>query len=103
MALLIVWLFLLAISIPITLYRAYVLTCLWAWFVVPLFDVPKLGVLYAVGILTLVSLFQQHKYEHKDEQDREQDLKNAIGGLAQAVVIITIVWGFAYIVHLIAG
>jgi hypothetical protein len=100
---LVAWLFLLVLAVPVTIYRAYVLTCLWAWFIVPMFDAPRLGVWYAIGILSVASLFHQYKYKHEDNPDREQDLKDGLGGLVQAVFLITIIWGVAFIVHLIAG
>ena len=103
MAELIAWLLLLVLAVPITIYRAYVLTCLWAWFIIPMFDAPRLGVWYAIGILSIASLFQHNKYKHEENPDQEQVLKDSFGGLVQAVLLVTIIWGAAFVVHLIAG
>jgi hypothetical protein len=103
MAILLAYMFLLVFAIPTTIYRAYVFLCLWDWFVVPVFDLPHFNVWYAVGIMSLVSLFHITKYEHKDEPDHEQDLKNGFGQLLLSALTVSIVWGFAFVVHLIAG
>ena len=60
------WLSLLVIGAPAlvvlsALWRGYVLSLLWAWFVVPVFGAPPLGIPAALGLSLLVAaLTAQH-------------------------------------------
>lgn len=38
------------------IWSGYVLMLLWGWFVVPLFALPALGLINAIGIMTIVGL-----------------------------------------------
>jgi hypothetical protein len=46
------------VGLPIiALYRAWVLSQLWGWFVVPVFHLPALEIRYALGLSLIVSMF----------------------------------------------
>ena len=47
-----------------SVWRGYVLTILWAWFVVPVFHLPALGIVTAIGISLVVSFLT---YQHRPE------------------------------------
>lgn len=48
------------ISIPITVWQGFVLTKLWAWFIVPVFALPALGLIPAIGLALVISLLTTH-------------------------------------------
>ncbi len=43
------------------LYRGWVLVHLWAWFIMPLFDVAALRTIPAVGLIAVTAIFQSPK------------------------------------------
>lgn len=45
----------LVISIPITIWQGFVLTKLWAWFIVPVFGLPALGLVPAIGLAAVIT------------------------------------------------
>lgn len=64
-----------------TLLRAWVLTQLWAWFVVPLGGIP-LTIAYAIGISLLVGLFTMHLQQatpKSEDKSISASFGNAIG------------------------
>jgi hypothetical protein len=61
------------IEAGVTFYRAWILTLLWGWFVVPFFGLPALGFGYAVGFLVLVSVTRVHRHSISDPKKDESD------------------------------
>lgn len=45
-----------AMSIVFVLWEGFVLSCLWKWFIVPIFHLPALAVIQASGIALIVGL-----------------------------------------------
>lgn len=50
-------------------FSGYVISTLWSWFVVNLFDIPALSIPYAIGLTSLVSMFQPITKPEKNESD----------------------------------
>ncbi|MEX1061603.1 MAG: hypothetical protein WEC39_00590 [Patescibacteria group bacterium] len=44
-------------AIPISILRGWVLTKLWAWFIMPVFGLPSLGIAPAIGFALIVGFF----------------------------------------------
>jgi len=57
-----------ALMIAASVLRGYVLSILWGWFAVPLFNLPILGIPQAVGLALIVSL-ATHQYVPSKEGD----------------------------------
>ncbi len=55
---------------PVAIWRGYVLTILWGWFIVPTFNAPALSVATAIGIATVVGMFSSVQNESKDEDKK---------------------------------
>lgn len=66
-----------ALAIGSTILKGFVLTKLWAWFLVPFFGLPAIGIALAVGIATLVGLlaFQLPSF---NEAENDNYLLNSI-------------------------
>ena len=65
-----------ALGLPVlialsALWRGYVLSVLWGWFVVPAFGLPALSVPLAIGLSLIVSFLTMHKTGNEAEKDRE--------------------------------
>lgn len=88
------------LSVPAALLRGWVLSLLWAWFVVPL-GVPPITYLHAVGISLLASLLT-HKNSPADDAALEK--KNAhekiVEGIATMLVGPLFVLLLGWLIHL---
>ena len=50
-----VWIFTIVLLIAASILNGWALTKLWAWFVVPIFDLPYLRIVEAIGLAMIVS------------------------------------------------
>ena len=57
------------------MWKGYVLTVLWAWFVVPVFGLPALALAPAIGLSLVVSFLT---YQHGVAQDDTGDFSDRI-------------------------
>ncbi len=81
----------------------WVLMKLWAWFVVPLFRLPALTLLPAIGLSLVVSFltFQVPPFTPSPEPDAKQNTTN-LEALGEAMVNRPLfVLGFGWVVHLL--
>ena len=90
----------LGIPLLITLsaiWRGYVLSILWGWFVVPTFHLPQLSIVAAIGIAMVVSYLTHQTSMGKDEREGWDAF-----GYTKAITIINplIALFFGWIVHL---
>ncbi len=49
----------LLMAIPTVIFRAYVVTIIWGWFVVPLFGLPLLSIPYVIGLSILLDRYSR--------------------------------------------
>lgn len=61
----------------------WVLSVLWGWFVIPVFNVPNLSVVQAVGLAMVVSYLTK-----KHESDSKKELSDVIATLVVEVVFV---------------
>lgn len=83
----------LVVAIGTTVWRAYVLSVMWAWFIVATFGLPAITVPVAVGIMYGVLLFKH--IPSKLEADNPHDYNSR---LAFDLIVPTVVLGFGWIV-----
>lgn len=78
------------------MWNGYVLTILWAWFVVPTFHLPQLAIAPAIGISMIVKyLTHQNDFEKGDREWEDQ----VVRVLFYAAFYPLMVLGFGWIVH----
>jgi len=65
-----------------SLWRGYVLTVLWGWFIVPVFHLPALGIVVAIGIAMVVGFLT---YQHPPENPA--DTRSASEKFSAAIAI----------------
>ena len=58
-----------AMAFLVFVWRAFAVTVLWAWFIVPLFALPSLPVAGAAGITAMVALLVPNRVEKSDLKD----------------------------------
>lgn len=86
--------FLLILIVPIGLYRAWVLTVMWMWFIVPL-GLPEIGIAHAWGISMAIGMLT---VSHVYKEDKEP-LKSFANMIFAPLVLL----GIGYIVHSFMG
>lgn len=100
MGVLILWLVAIAFTIPLTIFRGFVIVSLWNWFVITQFpQAPHISIVGAIGLAYFVSLFQ-HLPESKSKSDDPAEGAVELFGVSLKGGVITLVsWGLAYIIH----
>lgn len=81
----------LAAVILLTIWRGFILSCLWAWFMVPL-GLPEIGVAHAIGVAFLVGMFLSHIKSSSETKEPVTELITPF-----VVGLIALIAG--YIVH----
>ena len=87
------------LCIPLTIYSAFVCGCMWDWFVVPSFNLPHVSLGHMIGITMLIGFLRGKGLEDRDDTKEYKVIEKLLTTLGY----ISMVWGFAFIVHLIVG
>lgn len=80
-----------------SLLRGYALSILWGWFVVPVFGLPRLSVLQAIGIAMVVGFLTHQTDEYKDNDKSTKE--RMIEAVILAILTPLFALFFGYIVH----
>ena len=78
------------------LWRGYVLTVLWGWFVVPTFGLAALALVPAIGVSLIVS-FMTHQVDQSKEQEGSPSGRTA-RSVAQALLTPALALGIGAVV-----
>jgi hypothetical protein len=68
------------VSLPALLYKAWVITKLWKWFVVPVFNLSPLPFGYACGLLLIFYLARSGDPQKREYSSREEEILSAFIG-----------------------
>ena len=79
--------------------NGFVLSVLWGWFVVPLFEVPSLTITQAIGFSMVVS-FLTYQYNDSDKKEEKSLAERIVYLILLAIMRPVIVLAISYIVHL---
>ena len=95
------WILLVGIlALPITsLWYGYVLSILWAWFVVPAFHVAPLSILLAIGVSIVVRMFTSSYTESNDKKDEDKAGQRMFGSIFYALLYPLFALAFGAIIH----
>jgi hypothetical protein len=63
--------FALAMAAPAYIWRGYVLSLLWGWFMVPTFSLPRLSITAAIGIALTVGMLTSCSDDNNDKTQAE--------------------------------
>lgn len=81
------------IALPFGLWNAYVLSSLWAWFVVPL-GLPVLGVWHTFGLIMMLNALKVSS----DKKQENSKLSDAVARLFANSIVLLVVLGIAFFV-----
>lgn len=92
------------LAIPVVLVvssiaNGFVLSVLWGWFVIPLFEVPSLTIAQAVGFSMVVS-FLTYQYNDSDKKEEKSLTERIVYLILLAIMRPALVLVTGYIVHL---
>jgi len=76
-----------------SLYRGFVLSLCWVWFVVP-FGTPAISIAHAMGISLVVGFLTSKSGKKPDTDDEFAEV--LMRGLVQSTLFTTIVWPIAW-------
>ncbi|MES2179805.1 MAG: hypothetical protein V4550_18235 [Gemmatimonadota bacterium] len=92
------FLFLLAIGFLDSLLDAYVLSRLWAWFVVPQFHATTMPMAVAFGCLSALSILRK-QYVLKVAHEQEAGKEAAAIQIVQSLVLTLLAWSWGAVAH----
>lgn len=78
-----------------TLWRGFVLHILWGWFMVPIFGLPALSVVAAIGVSLVVSFMTFQYVYAKDDRETAAKIGSVFG---ITVLYPALVLGIGYVV-----
>lgn len=78
-----------------SIWSGYALSVLWAWFIVPTFDLPLLSIPAAIGVSMIVS-YMTHQTIPSDKD--ESFFEKIIKGILEAMLKPAFTLGFGWIV-----
>jgi len=93
--------FLFLVAIAGAPWYGYVLSVLWAWFVVPTFHAPLIGVVTAMGISLLVH-FVTYRSNAATTEDDGTTTDKVVRGVFNSLVLPALVLALGYVLHLFA-
>lgn len=82
--------------VPMALWRGYVLSILWGWFIVPTFGAPALSLVAAIGLSLVVGMFTAHLSSKKKDEDDNALTNYLVNGFVWPGIALL----FGYIVTL---
>ncbi len=88
--------FLLVLSVPCSLYNAFMFTFMWRWFIIPL-GAPTIGTIHAWGLFLCFS-FLTSSFT-RDKHDKDDPIRNAVIILVISMLTSTFATGMGYILH----
>lgn len=84
------------IAIPLFALNGYVITKLWAWFIVPLFGLPLLNIPQAIGLDLVVTFLTFHQTVYNPEpKDKKEKIQRGVQHFARPLFVLLT----GYIVH----
>ena len=83
--------------VPAMLVRAWALTKLWAWFVVPISNLPQIGYAQAIGISMLLGMLTAHYTPHEDKcTEKEKAISYISYAFLYPLLTVCIAWCVKY-------
>ncbi len=82
-------LFAIGIVIAAILFKGFVFTKLWLWFLVPLFELPEINMAYALGIILIARLIKKPK---NTLGNTTIDFSELLVSLLHPLIILVIGW-----------
>jgi hypothetical protein len=88
--------------VGLTLLRGALLQLLWGWFVVPVFHLPSLSLVQALGIALVVTFLMYQDPQTDAIQDRRSAVEKAVTIYIKAAVLYSFWFVAAVLIHAFA-
>jgi hypothetical protein len=77
----------------VVLLRGFVLVQLWSWFIVPVFELKPLRIVYAIGIMLIITYVMPNR-NRRETRDNElsQAMRDIFGTILMAVLTLSFGW-----------
>lgn len=73
--------------------NGWVLMIMWGWFIVPLFELPALRVVEAIGVSMVISMLTvKHEYKEDKHKTTEDRVSLVVAMLSYPVIVVLIGW-----------
>ena len=72
-----------------SVWRGYVFSVLWGWFIVPIFGLPVLTIPVAIGVAMVVS-FLTYQYQHNEDKRSQGDRIASLVGVIILYPLLTL-------------
>ena len=87
---------LVALFVFTSLFRGYILSVLWGWFMVPTLGLPRLSVVQAIGIAIVVSFLTHQDTSYIPKKERKRSGWESLGVVILYPLIALL---FGWVVH----
>jgi len=84
------------LAVPAAMWRGYVLSVIWSWFIVTTFGLPELTIVQAIGLSIVVGYFKMSYNTKKEQNEERTDIFARFIGHAFFAPLFVL--GFAWIV-----
>lgn len=81
--------------------KGLVLCKLWAWFIVPVFHLPGLSIVYAIGIGIVLNTFMPSSFPKSDDKKKSATAMS-MELILKPMLVPAVSFTFGYVVHLFA-
>jgi len=86
----------LLLLVPAMIWRGFVLSIIWNWFMVPIFNLPSLGIAAAIGVALVIQVFNGIEIENNLDTEAESEAKLVIAAIVKLffapLVMLFVAW-----------
>jgi hypothetical protein len=92
------------VGIGINIWKGYVLSVLWGWYLVPSLKLPAIGVIVAIGMMLMVDLFRKVPLTtERKSQANKSVLEDAFDGAFLGFFVPLLTLGVGYVLKDFVG
>lgn len=85
------------VTVPLALWRGFVLSVMWGWYVVPTFGLPALSPVVAVGVIWTVHLFYMPIPKPEERGKPVELVYPFLYGLVSPAVALAFGWAWRFL------
>lgn len=82
------------------IFKGYVLSVMWYWFMVPIFSLPKLTIVPSIAVIVVVNLLTFRYRYVSEEEDGKSDLARSLTIFIHGIIYTAVSLLAGWIVHI---